>query len=123
MESMAKVFGKRVKSYRRKRGLTQDELARLARIDNKYIGSIERGERAPSFEVAERLARALKTDYHALFLPDRLSMGALQDATTVLLGDIRQIEPRLFAGFFSDLLAALRRLDRNIDQGESDRRV
>jgi XRE family transcriptional regulator, regulator of sulfur utilization len=121
MESMAKTFGKRVKSYRRKRGLTQEELARLAQIDSKYIGSIERGERAPSFEVAERLSKALKVDYHALFLPDRLSMGSMQDAANVLLKDIQRIDPRLFAGFFSDLLAALRRLDRTIDERGSDR--
>jgi transcriptional regulator with XRE-family HTH domain len=112
-----------VKSYRRKRGLTQDELARLAKIDNKYIGSIERGERAPSFEVAERLSRALKVDYHGLFLPDRLAIGAIQEATNTLLTDIDQIDSRQFAGFFSDLLTSLRRLDRTIDEGKPTRKA
>ena len=40
----------------------------------------KRGDKAPSFEVVERLARALKVDYHELFLPDRLATGHMEDA-------------------------------------------
>ena len=115
MESMARVFGRRIKTYRRKRALTQEELARIARIDNKYIGSIERGEKAPSFEVAERLARALKVDYHELFLPDRHATGNMEDALKLAMKEIDLIDGRIFAGFFADLLTAIRRLDRNVD--------
>ena len=119
MESMTRVFGRRVKAYRRRRGLTQDELARIAGIDNKYVGSIERGEKAPSFEVAERLARALKVEYHQLFLPDHLALGQMEQTLKAMAGDLDAIDRRTFYGFFDDLLTAIRRLDRNIDAAKS----
>jgi transcriptional regulator with XRE-family HTH domain len=119
MNSMTQVFGRRVKAYRRRRGLTQDELARIARIDSKYVGSIERGEKAPSFEVAERLARALKVDYHELFLPDRLALSQMEQTLKLLTKDPDAIDRRMFYGFFDDLLTAIRRLDRKIDTGDS----
>lgn len=121
MESMTRVFGRRVKAFRRRRGLTQDELARIARIDSKYVGSIERGEKAPSFEVAERLARALKVEYHELLLPDRLALGQMEQNLKLLTKDLDAIDRRTFYGFFDDLLTAIRRLDRSIDTGGSSK--
>jgi transcriptional regulator with XRE-family HTH domain len=119
MEAMARVFGRRVKAYRRRRGLTQEELGRIAEIDYKYVGNIERGEKAPSFEAAERLARALKVEYHELFLPDRLSLGQTEQSTRLILKELDAIDRREFYGFFEDLLTAIRKLDRNIDASDS----
>jgi transcriptional regulator with XRE-family HTH domain len=122
MESMAKVFGRRVKAYRNRRGLTQDELARIVRIDSKYIGSIERGEKGPSFDVAERLARALKVEYHELLLPDRLALGQMGQIVKQMTKELDTIDRRSFYVFFDDLLTAIRRLDRKIDTAESPKR-
>jgi transcriptional regulator with XRE-family HTH domain len=113
MESMAKVFGRRVKAYRNRRGLTQDELARIVRIDSKYIGSIE---------VAERLARALKVEYHELLLPDRLALGQMGQIVKQMTKELDTIDRRSFYVFFDDLLTAIRRLDRKIDTAESPKR-
>jgi transcriptional regulator with XRE-family HTH domain len=121
MESMTRVFGRRVKACRRRRGLTQDELARIARIDSKYVGSIERGEKAPSFEVAERLARALKVEYHDLFLPDRLALGQMEHNLKLLTKNLEAIDRRTLSGFFDDLLTAIRRLERGIDTSQSSK--
>lgn len=57
-----KVFGKRVKEFRVKQSLSQEELAHRADIDRTYIPSIEKGERNVSIVVAEKIAKALKVD-------------------------------------------------------------
>ncbi len=54
-------IGKMLKALREKRGLTQIELARKAKIDQSYLARRERGDRSnPSLEKIQRLAKALK---------------------------------------------------------------
>ncbi len=55
-----KALGERVKQHRRKRGLTQVELAVIVDVSTGYIGSIEQGLRYPSLRLLEKLARAFK---------------------------------------------------------------
>ena len=71
MESLATVFGKRLKLLRKARGLTQEQLGEKAGIDYKHIGAIERGVKTPSFDAIERLAKALKVNYYEMFLSDQ----------------------------------------------------
>ena len=54
-----KFFGERVREARLQRGLSQEELARLAKIDRTYIGGIERGERNAGIKNVWRIADAL----------------------------------------------------------------
>ena len=54
-----KKFGKRVKSYRLKKDLSQEALAHEADSNRTYISDVERGRRNPSIEVVERIAKAL----------------------------------------------------------------
>ena len=53
------AFAALVKKRRLKSGLTQEALAEAAEIHHTYVGLLERGERVPTIEVAERVARAL----------------------------------------------------------------
>ena len=54
-------FGPLVAVFRRKRGLSQGQLARAARLSRTYIYHLETGQRqAPSVRVARALARALE---------------------------------------------------------------
>ena len=62
-----KVFGKNLKKFRKKRNLTQEELAFKANLNRTYIGRIERGERNISLAVAERIANALQIDIKEFF--------------------------------------------------------
>lgn len=48
---------------RKKRKLTQQEVADLAGLKRSYYGMIETGNRRPSPEVAMRLAKALGFDW------------------------------------------------------------
>ncbi len=48
--------------WRRYRGLTQQQLARKARISKPYLSQLESGAREASLSVLKRLAAALKLD-------------------------------------------------------------
>ena len=56
---LSAAFGKAVRSRRSNAQLTQEQLAELAAVHPTYIGLVERGERNPSLDVAERIANAL----------------------------------------------------------------
>jgi transcriptional regulator with XRE-family HTH domain len=60
-------FGFAVKLRREELGLTQEDLAELARIHRTYVSDIERGSRNVSLINIERLALALQTSITALF--------------------------------------------------------
>jgi transcriptional regulator with XRE-family HTH domain len=53
------AFGKIVRRFREAAGISQEELAALAKIHRTYIGGIERGERNPTLLMIHRLAKAL----------------------------------------------------------------
>ena len=53
------ALGRAVRRLRIERGLSQEDLAHLSRMDRTWVGGIERGERNPSFTNIRRLANAL----------------------------------------------------------------
>ncbi len=63
-----KVFGARVRAIRIRRGLSQEDLAAIAKIDRTYIGGIERGERNAGIKNVWRIADALCVPAAELFL-------------------------------------------------------
>lgn len=67
--NLKRQFGIRVRALRNAKGLTQEKLGKLAKTDYKFIGALERGEKGVSFEVIERLAKALGVEPYKLFLP------------------------------------------------------
>jgi transcriptional regulator with XRE-family HTH domain len=58
--SLREVLGKNIRLERVRREMTQEALAELASSDQTYVSAIERGTKAASVDVIERLARALK---------------------------------------------------------------
>ena len=52
-------FGRNVRSLRKQRHLTQEELAALCHVHQHYISDIERGVRNVSLRVVETIVRAL----------------------------------------------------------------
>lgn len=62
-----KSFGDRVRAIRLHKGLSQEELARCAKIDRTYIGGIERGERNAGIKNVHRIADALGVGAAELF--------------------------------------------------------
>jgi transcriptional regulator with XRE-family HTH domain len=66
---LRKQFGARLREIRQAQDLTQEELAEKASVSLNFLNLIERGQRGPSFDSLERLARALKRPVAELFLP------------------------------------------------------
>jgi transcriptional regulator with XRE-family HTH domain len=60
-------LGKRIKSARLERGMSQERLAEKADLHRTYISSIERGERNVAIVNVLRLARALEMTPSELF--------------------------------------------------------
>jgi transcriptional regulator with XRE-family HTH domain len=54
------TFGRSMRSYRKQRGLSQDDLALAAKLSRNYVSDIERGVRNPSLLALVRLSRALR---------------------------------------------------------------
>ena len=65
-----------VRRLRLERSYTQEELSELAGINRNYTGMIERGERSPTVDILEKLAKALKIDPVAF-----LTAGTEKDQT------------------------------------------
>ncbi|MDB6158165.1 MAG: putative transcriptional regulator [Gammaproteobacteria bacterium] len=56
---VALAFGETLKLARRRRGLSQEQLAAVCNIDRTYPSLLERGQRTPSLSVLLDLAAAL----------------------------------------------------------------
>ena len=56
---MSDVFGRKLRAFRKLKHLTQTELAKKIGVSVAIIGSLERGTRAPSKEIIERLTTVL----------------------------------------------------------------
>lgn len=66
-ESISMIFGKRIRSYRKKQKLSQEELAELCDLHPVYIGQLERGEKNASLETIIRVCKGLKVAPSQIF--------------------------------------------------------
>ena len=62
-------FGENIRRVRLKRGLSQEQLAAMARLHRTAISLIENAERSSTLETVEKLARALKVQPSDLMPP------------------------------------------------------
>jgi transcriptional regulator with XRE-family HTH domain len=67
MVHLKSVLASNTKARRKSLGLTQDKLAEMINTAPTYIAMIEAERRTPSFNMIERLAKALKIDATELF--------------------------------------------------------
>jgi transcriptional regulator with XRE-family HTH domain len=90
MADLRRRFGLLVAANRRRRGLTQEQLAEAADISSDMIAKIETGASGARFPVIERIAGALDVDPAELFsaeMPSGLiKRGAFLDISTRLAG-------------------------------------
>ncbi|GGF22825.1 hypothetical protein GCM10010954_22040 [Halobacillus andaensis] len=59
-------FGKHLAALRKEAGITQEELAGRAGVDPTYISALERGIRAPGFNMITDLAKGLNISHSQL---------------------------------------------------------
>lgn len=62
------TLGKEIKRYRKKAGLTQEELAEIIDCSNTHIGQIENAGTKPSLEMVVRIANALNVTIDQLLI-------------------------------------------------------
>ncbi len=67
MADVRKMMGKQIKTLRRARGMSQEELSEKISINSKYLSAIERGKANPTLAVLVRLADSLKVGVPDLF--------------------------------------------------------
>jgi len=112
-KNLKKSFGERLKSLRKTRKLTQEELGRSVGVDYKHIGAIERGIRSPSFDVIERIAKALKIDHFQLFLPIDAKEIDVQTAVSDALSEMTATQRADIRRMLRDLLRVAKKLDQD----------
>lgn len=67
MGCIRELFGERIKEIRKKRGMTQKDVATILQIDMRSFGRIEKGNRSPSLDTLEKIACALSVEIKDLF--------------------------------------------------------
>jgi transcriptional regulator with XRE-family HTH domain len=68
------LVGSRLKSIRKEKGLTQDELAEKANLHYSYIGGIERGERNISLISFNKILEALEISPMGFFSYNKINI-------------------------------------------------
>ncbi len=66
---MRRLVGGNVKRIRRKKGLTQEQLADISGFSQQYISGLEGGHRNPTVVTVYELATALGANYLDLMRP------------------------------------------------------
>lgn len=66
-DSLKKLFGRRLRSLRQLRDITQEGLAEEAGLSVEYVSRIERGLASPSFNTIVALSEALSLKPKQLF--------------------------------------------------------
>jgi len=70
--NVVKSFGEKVRLYRGKFGITQEELGFKSGLDRTYISGIERGIRNPSITSASKIVEALGVSLIDFFKPQKI---------------------------------------------------
>lgn len=93
MFDILKTCGLNLRHYRKKKGLTLNQLSQIIGITSGYIGYLERGQRNPSLITVSQIAEALEVQPYNLLMDleddfDRL----LQDLNIMLIARRRENE-------------------------------
>ncbi|MGE9875803.1 helix-turn-helix domain-containing protein [Hornefia butyriciproducens] len=67
---IVRVFGKNVRKYRMKLGISQEKFAELAGLHRTYISDIERFQRSISLDNIQKIADALQIETYLLFIDE-----------------------------------------------------
>ena len=67
INKIQKHFGNRIRTLRKEKGYSQEELGFKTSLDRTYISGIERGLRNPALKNIAKLAQALDVELFELF--------------------------------------------------------
>lgn len=61
-------LGMRIRYLRKKKGMSQEDLALESGVNKNYLSDVERGSRNPTIVVIEKIAAALEVSLSTLFM-------------------------------------------------------
>ena len=79
MSKLSSEIGKRIRGYRTRLKLSQEELADKCRLHPTYIGQLERGEKNATIESVNKVAEGLNIPLSTLF--ENIEQTALTEKT------------------------------------------
>lgn len=84
MELDYSLLGSKIRTLRKKQGLTQEKFAELCDVSASFVGHIERGTRKMSLETFERICRVLQCS-----ADDLLGLrGVLQEEVSFIIDQL-----------------------------------
>ena len=89
-QSLMYKLGKKIRTLRRRAGLTQEQLAEAAQLSTNFIGYIERGQRALSIDALDRISIALEIDPKKMFEFSETHEELFEE---ILLAELRKLTP------------------------------
>jgi transcriptional regulator with XRE-family HTH domain len=69
VDDLRPAFGARLRSLRKERQLSQEDLAERADLHWTYVSDLERGQQTPTLDVVNRIARGLRVTLAEFFRP------------------------------------------------------
>ena len=85
------VFVQNLRKYRRKSGLTQEQLAEKVNVSTHHIGMIELSRNNPTLDLVERIAKALNIKTYELFIDPLSPNVEFERLRLEIKEDIRQL--------------------------------
>lgn len=91
--ALKRLLGNNIRSLRKARDWSQEELGERAELSYKFVGEIERGTVNPSLESLEGIARALNVEVAKLFLEEDLIILSVTDVAAArdALGTLNKV--------------------------------
>ncbi|MCL2186730.1 MAG: helix-turn-helix domain-containing protein [Treponema sp.] len=68
MTSLREIFAHNLKKKRKNCGFSQSELAEILNVSTHHIATIETARNSPTFDLVERMAKALDIEIYELFI-------------------------------------------------------
>ncbi len=100
MKTAKKMLGERIKEIRINRGLTQEKLSEMVESEAKYLSKIEVGQKYPSLEYLENMAKALDVELKDFFDFRHLKDG---DAQAIKARNVETLKiEKMLDGFSSE---------------------
>lgn len=92
----AELLGQRIRTLRKSKPLTQEELGAQCGVNYKYIGAIERGEENPALSILEKTAEGLGVEVGDLFrfYPEETDPAKLKRTLLSLITQIGKEESK-----------------------------
>lgn len=86
-----KAIGQRIQEYRKKKGLTQENLAKRLNISTNYLSAIERGVQFPRFEILISIINAIGASADQIFVD--VIDNTYEVRASILADNLRSLPP------------------------------